>query len=124
MIRSKTSITGPTPTDSPVSSATSRATADSSVSPVSTTPPGRLHSPASGSSRRLISTTPAAGSPNPAASAAVTYITAPTPTTGRVGYERSVTCTVRCAYSHHLHHDALLALPVELRVENLLPWAE
>ena len=60
-------------------------------------PPGRLHCPASGSYRRLTSTTPVRASgvahPIARASVATTRITAPTPTMGRAGYSRSVGMT-------------------------------
>ena len=59
-----------------VSSRTSRASAASSVSPTSTAPPGRLHSPLSGSWPRLTSSTRSPSS----------TITAPTATIGRSGY--------------------------------------
>src|SRR5829696_7272788 len=121
MMRSKTSITGPTLTASPVSSATSRATPASSVSPTSSAPPGRLQCPASGSCARFTRTTPAplGGGVPPIASAssAVTYITAPVPTTGLSGYARVL-------LPHHLHDDPLLPLPVELGVEDLFPRPE
>ena len=60
------------------------ATAASSVSPISTAPPGRLHSPASGWWPRLTRMTPEPGQAH-AAHTGVTYTTAPTPTTGRAG---------------------------------------
>src|SRR5262245_61151062 len=129
MMRSNTSMTGPTSTCSPVSSSISRASAVSSVSPVSTVPPGRLHWPLSGSCFRLISTTLPSST-----------ITAPTPTMGRSGYCRvSFTllssrfsvrvhfqCSVRrnALLAHHLHDDALSPLAIELGVEHLLPRTE
>src|SRR6266576_902143 len=76
-IRSRTSMTGPTSTSSPVSSSTSRATAARSVSPTSTAPPGRLHSPFSGSFARRTRSTRSS-----------LTMTAPTPTIGRSGYIR------------------------------------
>src|SRR5262245_42840555 len=96
----------PTRTTRPVSSRTSRATACASVSPTSTEPPGRLHSPLSGSWARLTRTTRSSAT-----------ITAPTPTIGRSGYRRT-------SDAHHLHDDALFAAPVKFGVEDLLPWAQ
>src|SRR5574339_417957 len=121
MIRSRTSTTAPTSTRSPVSSAASRAVAACSVSPTSTIPPGRLHSPASGSKRRRISTTPhdpgtAGQSSRTCRATSSTKITAPTPRTGRSGYSRLLT--------HDLDDNALAAAAVELRVEHLLPGTE
>src|SRR5215510_2654538 len=110
MMRSNTSMTGPTSTRSPVSSSISRASAASNVSPISTIPPGRLHWPLSGSYFRLISTTLPSST-----------ITAPTPTIGRSGYCR-VPFTL--LFTHHLHDDALSALAIELGVEHLFPWTE
>src|SRR5688572_29399853 len=42
-------------------------------------------------------------------------MTAPTPTNGRSGY---------CLLTHHLDDHPLLPLPIELRIEDLLPRAE
>src|SRR5713101_2906920 len=118
MMRSKTSIIAPTSTTRPVSSSTSRAHAVSSVSPSSTPPPGRFHSPFNGSWSRLTSTT------RPS-----TSTTAPTPTTGRSGYPRSAIrhppCGIRHLLGpHDLDDDAFPALAVELGVEDLLPWSQ
>src|SRR5262245_10460803 len=147
MMRSKTSITLPTETTSPVSSSTSRAQACSSVSPSSTAPPGRFHAPFNGSCARLTSTIPPSWS-----------TTAPTPTTGRSGYDRvrsvanrqpqstignpignrqsnrqsgipqsvnlqSAICSLQ-SDAHHLDDYTLAALAVELGVEHLLPGTE
>src|SRR6266545_5381273 len=128
MMRSNTSMTGPTTTTRPVSSTISRVSAVSSASPTSTVPPGRLQCPFNGSYRRRISTTFPAST-----------ITAPTPTIGRSGYSRrSFTLppsrfsvrvpllrSVRASlFAHHLDDNALAALPVELRIEHLFPWTE
>src|SRR5882672_4252191 len=112
---SSTSTTGPTSTSRQVSSRTSRISAACSASPVSTAPPGRLHSPLSGSCPRCTSST---RSPS--------RITAPTATMGRAGYFRKSTNPqiLKSSDSHDLHHNPLLALAVELRVEDLLPWTE
>src|SRR5262245_2748087 len=114
MIRSNTSITGPTVTTSPVSSNTSRAHAASSVSPSSTPPPGRFHCPLSGSCARFTRTM------RPSR-----RTTAPTPRIGLSGYFRPPSSTLQPPSGpHHLDDHALLALAVELRVEHLLPRPE
>src|SRR5436190_3414100 len=110
-MRSRTVTTPPTSTSSPVSSRTSRAVAASSVSPVSTAPPGMLHSPLSGARPRRTSST---RSPS--------RMTAPTPTIGRGGYSRS--SAISHLLAHDLDDDALLPAAVELGVEDLLPWTE
>src|SRR4029079_15831367 len=115
MMRSNTSITGPTETISPVSSSTSRAQASSSVSPSSTPPPGRFHSPISGSCARLTRTIRSS-----------IRTTAPKPITGRSGYAREVNAPPPRSGSraHDFDDDALLAAAVELGVEHLLPRPE
>src|SRR5690349_12483760 len=116
MMRSNTSMTGPTSTSRPVSSRISRATPACSVSPSPSVPPGMPQCPASGSNRRRISTT------HPSC-----RITPPTPTIGRSGYSRLMIGAALAAPSplaHDLHHDTLLPLPVELGVEHLLPRPE
>src|SRR6267154_1335836 len=114
-MRSSTSITGPTSTCRSVSSNTSRATAVSSDSPTSTAPPGRLHSPLSGSRPRFTSST-----------RSLSNTTAPTPIMGLSGYRRgsSDITGLRWLYSHHLDHHALFPLAIELSVEHLLPRPE
>src|ERR1041384_2460142 len=110
VIRSNTSMTGPTSTASPVSSSNSRVSAASSVSPISTIPPGRLQCPLSGSYlRRTRRTLPSS------------TITPPTPTMGRSGYSLG---PFNSLIPHHLHDDALTPLSVELRVKHLLPRSE
>src|SRR5438034_3487285 len=124
-MRSRTSTTGPTSMSRHVSSRTSRTNAACSVSPISTAPPGRLHSPFDGSWPRFTSST---RSPS--------RITAPTATIGRSGWRLPSAITMPSALSpqplalspyldaDHFDHDALLALPIELRVEHLLPRPE
>src|SRR5438552_4532650 len=115
-MRSSTSTIGPTSISRPVSSRTSRAIATSSVSPTSTAPPGRLHSPLSGSLPRHTSST------RPPSTT-----TAPTPTIGRSGYCRSSPIHRHLALSsqtHNLHDHPLLPLAVELGIKHLLPRSE
>src|SRR2546428_2638917 len=109
-MRSSTSTIGPTSTWRPVSSCTSRATATSSVSPISTAPPGRLHSPLSGwfprrtSSTRLPSTT-----------------TAPTPTTGRSGNSLDTFFPLAAGPHGHPNAAAALGTPPSRRELTLTP---
>src|SRR3954469_6053450 len=112
---SSTSTTGPTTTSSDVSSRTSRSSAPCSVSPISTAPPGRLHSPLSGSCPRCTSSTRSAS-----------RITAPTATNGRSGYvlKSSSPRVLNFGLPHHLEDHALFPPPVELGVEDLLPRSE
>src|SRR5689334_17833930 len=79
MILSKTSHTARGSTESPVSSRTSRQTPSFRDSPVSSAPPGRDHQPFSGSLPRCAIRMRSRWK-----------MRAPTPTTGRLGYRRSL----------------------------------